>query len=123
MKKTLALFLAIVLICGSLIACSGFKYANSPVVGTWKMKKSIEDGATVDASQLNSDADKVLKLNANGKAMIRDGMTSIEGIPWEFEENVVRVWIDDSKTRDYVFDGKTLTFEQSGVKMIFEKQK
>ena len=119
MKKFLALMLAIVLMCGVLAACGGSANANSPIVGTWKLTKGVASGITVDPSQLGMEMS--FRFDANGKAaMVYNGDTT-EGLSWRLEGDVVKLGVSGTDLYDFAYDGSTLTVEESGVKMIFEK--
>lgn len=122
MKKFLAMTLAIVMMCGILAACGGLggkTGGDSNIVGTWKLTKGVASGITISASQL--DMEMSFRFDSNGKAaMIYNGETT-DGLTWRLDGDVVKLGVGGTDLYDFAYDGKTLTVEQSGVKLIFEK--
>ena len=121
MKKVLALVLAAVLLCGGLIACTKSGSAGyNRIVGTWNLTKGVSSGITIDASKLNMEMAFV--FDSNGKAsMIYNGETT-DGLTWKLSGNVVKLGVSGVDLYDFAFDGDTLTLEQDGTKLIFEKK-
>ena len=61
-------------------------------------------------------------FDSNGKAsMIYNGETT-DGLTWKLSGNVVKLGVSGVDLDDFAFDGDTLTLEQDGTKLIFEKK-
>ncbi len=121
MKKTLALVLALVLICGCFMACASGIDPDNPVIGTWKLTRAKAMGMEFSASELDIDMQFIFKADASA-TMINDGET-INGVKWSFDDNVVSLKADGQHLYDLVYDGTTLTLTEpeSGTDLIFEK--
>ena len=120
MKKFTAMTLAIILVCGCLMACAGG--ANNPIVGTWTLTRAKALGMEFTADTLGIDMQLIFK--ADGSAtMINDGET-IEGASWSYSDNTVKLKADGEELYDLVYDGTALTLHEpeSGSDLIFEKK-
>ena len=121
MKKTLALVLALILICGCFAACGGGIDADNPVIGTWTLTRAKAMGMEFTASDLGIDMQLILK--ANGSATLINEGETIDGAKWSFDNNTVSLKADGQHLYDLVYDGTilTLTEPESGSDLIFEK--
>ena len=60
-------------------------------------------------------------FDADGSAaMIYDGQTT-SGLSWRLEGSVVKLSAYGTDLYDFAYDGTTLTVEESGVLLIFQK--
>lgn len=121
MKKTLALVLALVLICGCFMACASGIDPDNPVIGTWTLTRAKAQGMELTASDIGVDMQLTLKANASA-TLINDGET-IDGAKWSFDNNTVSLKAAGQHLYDLVYDGTTLTLTEpeSGTDLIFEK--
>jgi hypothetical protein len=53
--------------------------------------------------------------------MIYNGETT-EGLSWVRNGDIVKLSVYGTELYDFTFDGNTLTVEESGVTMVFEKK-
>lgn len=94
--------------------------STDELTGTWVMTKGISGGMTIPADSLGLDI--AFRFDADGKAaMIYNGETT-EGLSWVRNGDIVKLSVYGTELYDFTFDGNTLTVEESGVTMVFEKK-
>lgn len=116
LKKFVALTACMLLCVMFFTACGG----SSEYVGTWEATKASAEGA--DGNVVEMDASDIyqnftLTLKAGGKATVNLNGEESEG-KWKEVDNGIMV--DDEMT--FTNDGGKLVVEQSGAKIVFEKQ-
>ena len=121
MKKFLAMTLAIVMMCGCLIACG----KGNSIVGTWELDidKTFagEEQSTIDLMKGMGYA-MTFEFKEDGKcvmAMTMMGETETTEMDYEIKDNQIVI---GGEATDFVIDGKTLTITAEGQAMVFNKK-
>ena len=119
MKKLIALLLSAVLVLG-LCACGGAS-GSEDITGRYDMVSITQDGVTIDVAEylasLDIEAEAYLELKANGFAVLCFGDT----LDLVYEDGMIWPEGEPEGKVPFTIDGKTLTMEQNGEKMVFKK--
>ncbi len=104
MKKTLALIICAIVLCTSLVSCSGL--IEKSVIGKWKFD-AINSDAGYTAAQKN-----VIKNAVSSISLSEDGAAKVRTIDasWEFKDNGIVITYEGSclKAASYRVFGNTL---------------
>lgn len=119
MKKKLALLLALVMVCATMLtACGG---SSSKIVGTWEMTSAMAAGIETIDTMKEAGLDMSLVFEDDGKVKLLSGGEEQSKAEWK--EDGDKVTISESGTEMVLTyaDGK-LSTEQSGATLVFEKK-
>lgn len=118
MKKILSLALVLILVAACLAACG----KSGGVAGKYNLVSMTMDGETINVSDLEAIAGRkmeaYIELKADGT-----GIMVMEGERTEMAWADGKIWpvSDPDEKADFTVSGKTLTINESGVVMKFEK--
>ena len=116
MKRTMKIMLSALLIVSllaCLVACGGSGKGPS---GKYTLVSMESDGMTIEGDTLKSLGMEVtIEFNADGTGTI-DFMGESEDFTWKDGK-----MISDGEELPFTFSGDTVTIEQDGAKMVFEK--
>lgn len=115
MKKTMKIMLSALLIVSllaCLVACGGSKGPS----GKYTLVSMESDGMTIEGDTLKSLGMEVtIEFNDDGTGTV-DFMGEAEDFTWKDGK-----MISDGEELPFTFSGDTVTIEQDGAKMVFEK--
>lgn len=121
MKKKLVALLTMmtVLACLMLTACS------LGTAGTYKFKSASATvgGISVEVSgeQLEYFKEMSIVLNKDKTYSVKMGEEEVSTGTWEKKKKTITFTENGKAVGEYTVDGKTITSEESGVKIVFEK--
>ena len=122
MKKKLVALLTMmtVLACLMLTACS------LGTAGTYKFKSASATvgGISVEVSgeQLEYFKEMSIVLNKDKTYSVKMGEEEVSTGTWEKKKKTITFTENGKTVSEYTVDGKTITSEESGVKIVFEKE-
>lgn len=115
MKRTMKVLLSALLIV-SLIACLAACGSKGPS-GTYTLASMESEGMTLDAEALKSfGMEASITFNSDGTGSI-DLMGQSEEFTWKGN----KITSSDGEEITFQFSGGTITMEEDGAKMVFEK--
>lgn len=119
MKRKLALLLALVMLCATMLTACGS--SGSKVVGTWEMTSAMAAGIETIDTMKESGYDMSFVFDKNGKVKVISGGEEQGEADWKEDGDKVTISESGSEMEFTLADGK-LTTEQSGATLVFEKK-
>lgn len=118
MKKRLALLLALIMVCATVLTACG---SSSKVVGTWILSGAEVGEVKASDDDLKAFGDFTMKFSSNGSVTVSNGGSDEVG---KWKEDGDTITISNSTTTEIKLELKDgeLTTEQGGATLIFKKK-
>jgi hypothetical protein len=118
MRKKLALLLALVMICATMLTACGEK-SDPDFDGTsWDLTELVTEGMTIDAEQIEATGYSMTFEFKKGGTVTGGNLGEAK---WEHDGDTLSITAD-GETIDCKIDGDKFTLEMEGMKMVFTKQ-
>ncbi len=119
MKKKIALLLALVMVCATMLTACGS--SSSKFVGTWEMTSAKAAGVEAIDQMRESGYDMSFKFNDNGKVKVYTNGEEQAETDWKEDGDKVTI-VEGSNEMDLTLNDGKLVMEQMGVTFTFEKK-
>lgn len=129
MKKIVSGVL-VVFMAFALVACSGGKNANDPIVGNWKIKSMVVQDQVLtveDVAEMGQDISSLsLEIKGNGKMTLtvldESGNPETGEGTWDVKDGNYKITSEEGDiTLKFDQDTDTVTLEMYGAGMVFER--